>query len=225
VRADVAECPPQLLGDEEALRPVRLVVPVRGRVRQQFPVGGDGRAQLGADGGEPVGVTEPAAEFVDAGEVVPQDRFLPEADRVGGDAVRDVRVAVAIATDPRPEAEERRHRPILSGIHTVQRCLDAAVHPRHHVKQPGLHQPEHLLHLVEHGRAGGADGVGEPVRFDLLGDGAEGIRLTGDGRRTEFEPVEVAGEGGELFEHGPPPGLAGVGSEHRHDERPGEVVR
>src|SRR5262245_14922027 len=54
-------------------------------------------------------MAELPAQFADRLQIVPQQPGLVQANRFGSDGVRDVRVSVAVAADPRTEAQERRN--------------------------------------------------------------------------------------------------------------------
>ena len=125
-RADEGQRPPELLGDHLALHPIRLVLARRFDAEQR-DVLLDRLAQLRARGAEPLGVAESPPQVIDPGEVVLEEALLLEPDRLDRGDGRDARMAVAVAADPRAEAEERRHAPIAAGISPTQGGLEVTI--------------------------------------------------------------------------------------------------
>ncbi len=104
---------------------------------EQFVVGAVGeRGEFGADLGEARGERQFAAKLVQFVEVVGEraGALAPHGfvEHLGG----HVRVAVAVAADPRADAQEGRHaRPAPAGVEHAEGVLDLAIEPRQLVEE------------------------------------------------------------------------------------------
>ena len=111
------------------------------------------------------------AQRVHLGQVVlARERGLAR-DRLLGDVAGDVGVAVAIAADPAPHAQERRQ---MQGAvdHRSQRALELAVQLGQHVQERRLEVGQPVLDLVRDGGLGPAQLVGLPEDQDVTPDRA-----------------------------------------------------
>ena len=115
-------------------------------------------------------MTQALAQDIDFLDVMAQDGLLMQANRIDGERVRDIRVAVAVAADPGAELQQRRDFPGVFRIDRLQRMFEFAVQFWRHFKEAVLNDLQPLTHLVENRRAHIADNVGQPECLDLLGD-------------------------------------------------------
>ncbi len=171
-----------------------------------------------------VGVAEPPPEVGDPVEVVVQEAFLLESDRIGGGVRRDAWVAVAVAADPGAESEERGHSPVSVGIDPAQARFDGPIDPGNDLQQVLLDHAEPLLDLVLDGRPRVADGVGQPEGLDLLGDRGDGPLAVDRDDHGVFQAVELASDARQFLQDRSPSSLAGVRGEDRADQGPIEVL-
>ena len=95
-----------------------------------------------------LGDGEHAGETRDALPVIAQRgaRVLPQ--RPGGDLRGDIRIAVAIAADPRAELEEGRRLEMLAGVIAGERPVEQADHLRRLLEQRLIEEVQPAQHLV-----------------------------------------------------------------------------
>jgi hypothetical protein len=154
---------------------------------------------------------------VDAAPQQPQREQLVLAQGGLGDLARDVGVAVAVAADPRPEAQEAadgdRARP--------GRRRDGAgqlpVQARDQVEQHRVDPVQAVADLVDHRRWARTGLVGQPQRGDLLGEVALEVGAHLRGEALLVEPPQRRRGPAELRQHRAAVGLGRVGGEHRAD--------
>ena len=132
-----------------------------------------------------------------------RDRLVAVQDVVGLDAQRplgrlggDDRVAVAVAADPRPEAEERRHarRPLAGPDGPAAPASSAASTARysrgHEREQRRVEDGHRRADLVERLGRDGAQVGGPPQQRDLLAQAAADLAVLGGRQPRVVEPLE-----------------------------------
>ena len=215
--------------DRPALQPVRLVQRQVCEFRQRIDIGLQRREQLRRRRREGVGLAESPRQLADAIQVAPKHRLLVHPHGRGRRVVRHVRIAVAVAADPRSELQDRRQPVAVLGIDGTQRVARLAVDRRHEVEQRPLDDLQPLPHLVEDRRAVDPHEVRHPQRLDLLRDRGQRRLALARQRLDALHPVHLIGDAPDLLEDGPPPCLARVGRKHGNQNRPpqvgGEFVR
>jgi hypothetical protein len=144
-----------------------------------------------------------------------------------GDVGRDRRVAVAVAADPRPPAQERRHpwrarsrSPAVGGRSTGRRSVvEGGVHrpvqAGHEREQRGVEERHRGPHLVERRRDDRPQVGGAPQDRDLLTQAAPDSLVLGRRQARIVEPLEQRGEPPQRDEQRPPAGLGRVRGEDR----------
>jgi len=125
---------------------VGLVFPLR-RV-----VGGTRRegVELGRGPDQQAGERQLATEFVNFVEIVIEHGRRLQAQRFPQDVRGDEGVAVAVASDPGADAEERWQRPGLLGVTRVQLLSDLDVEARQFVEEGFLEVGDAILDFVQH---------------------------------------------------------------------------
>ena len=131
---------------------------------QRFVVGAVGeRGEFGADLGEARGERQFAAKLVQFVEVVGERAGALAPHGFIEDLRSHVRVAVAVAADPRADAQEGRHaRPAQPGAEGAERILDLAVEPRQLAEEGVVVIGEAVGDLVDHQQPLLAQHVGAP---------------------------------------------------------------
>ena len=161
-----------------------------------------------------------------------------DAQRPGGDLRGHARVAVAIATDPRPRLQERpdarRPRPRPAGVggravrpsgRRVERRIERPVQPRDDGEQRRVEEGHRGADLVERRRADQAQVRCPPQQRDLLAQAAAHLAILRRRQARIVEPGEEDGAAAERDERGPAPGLGRVRGEDGPDrEAPDERV-
>ena len=178
---------------------------------------GDGGAEVLRQRGSPLADAEVARQVGQPAAVAAQARQAHLPQRVARDRAGHEGVAVAVAADPRAEAEHHRQLQRLAGELLRERGLDAAVELRHDVEQVLVEEvqaPGHFLidrGLVELQLAG------EPQQLDLVADRAgEVLALAvGPARRLQVEQAQV--DAAVAFEHRHALGLGRVRGDDRAD--------
>ncbi|MFO0909923.1 MAG: hypothetical protein U0794_16505 [Isosphaeraceae bacterium] len=169
-------------------------------------------------------MTEPPPEVVEEFSVVGEESQLLLPHGFQSDPRSDGRMSVAIAADPRPEAQERRNFPASVGKDPFEAILDLAIEPGYDVEEAPLDELGPLSDLVDDCGPGRPDRVGEPERLDLLGNRREDVvALTGKGAAL-FQLIEAAGDLGKFFEDGSTTRLARMRCEDRTDHRAFEML-
>ncbi len=193
---------------------------------------GDGRGVAGERLAERVGDRhleggggEPLRQLLQLADVVVEDGGAGEREGAAGHLRRHVRVAVAVAADPRAEAQHPRQlarrgaAPVDAaegvGHLEVQRRQGGDEHPRIVV--------EPHLHLVGHRRRVAAHLVRLPERGDLGGDGGLLLGRLGRGERERVQPLQRPGDAAALEQPGAPRHLGGVRREHGDDADLGQL--
>ncbi len=201
------------------LAPVALLGPPR-LVRERLGVRLQALEERGKDA-QPLGRAQVAVQPLDPapqqaqGEVVvSSEGLLRRRDRHEG-------VTVAIASDPAPEAQERRGHP-RPGVVRGHRALEGGGHLGSEVVERRLEVVEAVADLVHHVRSVGPGLLRLPERDELLPQRLERFALLLRGGRVQVEGVQQVRDARELREDGAPLGLRRVGGEHRHDEQPVE---
>ena len=166
------------------------------------------KAADGAD--DPLGEREAAGEQLDARLEQSQAAVAHEGERLGGDRGGHVRVAVAVAPDPRAEAQQRGDRRVVArGL--GDRVLQVAVHARHLGGQRRDEPHQAGAHLVEHRRRDGAQLVRAP---QLLHRRREAPARRLDIRQGGFvELAQDAEDAGQLLDRRTPPRFGGMRGE------------
>jgi hypothetical protein len=211
---------PELAVDERHLLAVGLADVALGRaarlVGEERRVGGHALRELGR---HPVllGRAQQSAHPVQGAPVEPQDHRPVLPQRLLGHGRGDVRVAVAVAADPAPEAEEERHVERALRVLVGEGAAELGRDLGGEVEERRLEVVEAVAHLVDYGGAAGARGLGLPERDDLLAEEVGGaLRLVG-GRRPLVEEAQGVRDPPLLGEDGPAGGLGGMGGQHRPD--------
>ena len=174
------------------------------QVAQLVGLAGDARRQRDA-----------AAERRDALLVLAQAGVPHQLERGAGHARRDVRVAVAVAADPRSERQQRRDRHVGVRVRRADRRLEVAVDVRHDGGERRREVDEPGADLVEHRRRDGAQLVGDPHLLHGGGDLAPQVHLL-DARRPAL--VELAQQREDARELGDRRATAGLGRVGGEDE-------
>lgn len=156
--------------------------------------------------------------------VAAQARHAHLPQRVPRDLAGDERVAVAVAADPRAEAEDHRQLDRLAGELLDEGGLDAVDQLGHDVEKVLVEEvqaPGHLL--VDRGLLE-LEFAREPEDFDLVGDRAHQVvaLAVGPARRLELVKLEV--DAPVPLEHCDPLGLGRVRRDHRADAQPAQRV-
>ena len=207
------------LGQEVDDPTVRLVGGVardpRGQRRGQAALALPQGAQLGGAGGAGRVEGEPVRGL--AGRRLELQQGVLGGHRRGGlgDLGGDVRVAVAVAADPRPEPRERAHRRSRGARGVGQQpVVEAAVHGRQHVGQGRLEHVDHGADLVEHRRLGLPQRGGAPERVDLAQQPAVVLRQRHAARVAQVALGDELGDAADGAGHRPATGLGRVRGEH-----------
>ncbi len=123
---------------------------------------------------------------------------------------------------PPIQEPKRRNGPTwncAAGQRLAQGALELAVDGRHGVEERALEVNEARSHLVERGGALGAPlPRGGEGGHQLAQAPGQPLALAGTGPRV-VEEVEHRADAAEVVEHGAPPGLGGMGGEHRHHQQ------
>ena len=212
---------------ERLLQPghdIAALAAVRFQIARPFEIGDQRRVdferlhQLVARLEKVLGEAQPPPQLGDLRNVVPQDRFLVQANGVAGHIVRDVGVAVPVSADPRAESQEGGDgaRPLVVA---GQGPLEAAINLRHDLEEGVADHPQAVTDFILHGGAVVADDVGEPERFDLGGDGVERLLAFARHEPHIFEPVELLCDRVEFFQHSSPAGFTRMGRKYGKHER------
>ena len=126
---------------------VGFVTPVRARVGRAVGQRGQFRRHLGDQRRQ----REVGAERMQLLEIEREHARRLHAQRARQHVRRDERVAVAVAADPRADAQERRQFGCgCSGVATVQFVLERAIEAGHLGQERLLEEREAVRHLVEH---------------------------------------------------------------------------
>ena len=133
---------------------------------------------------------------------------------------RHVRVAVAIAADPRPEGQKRRHDDRRVRIDGGDRRFQIAIDPWHDVDERCGDIDEIGPHLVQHGRRHRPDFVRAPQFGDRAGEAAAGIGGFARQRRPLVEIAQDREDARQLGDDRPTTGFGGVGRQHGPHQRP-----
>ena len=228
--------PADALGDEPEALPVRLV-------REPATQLAIGLGQLLGIAGKARGKrpchSRPRHLRRDRLHEAGRDRLVPVHDVVGldpqrplGHVGRDRRVAVAVAADPRPPAQERRHpRRARSRSSAVGRrsparraVVEGGVHrpvqARHEREQRGVEERHRGPHLVERRRDDRPQVGGAPQDRDLLAQPAPDLAVLGRRQARIVESLEQRGEPPQRDKERPPAGLGRVRGEDRRDRQP-----
>ncbi len=153
-----------------------------------------------------------------------------DAQRPLGHLGRHGRVPVAVAADPRSEAQERRDagrssaRPRTLGARDVQRRVRRAIQPWHEREQRRIEHGHRRAHLVERLGGHGAQVGGAPHEGDLLAQAAADLAVLGRGEARVVQPLEERRATAQRDERGPPAGLRRVRGQDRRDAQPAEDV-
>ena len=198
---------------------VRLVGRAVGDLRQQRRLSGAGRGERieqGLRGGGEVAVGgEGAGDPVAGGLQAAQHVLGLDAHRLAGHLVGDVGVAVAVAADPGPVADER-HGPgrADAGALGVQGPVQGTVDVRDDGEDGLVEGRQGGAHLVERVEPGVAQLGGAPEQVDLLQQAA--VRLGGLGAALvgAVPGVELGADPQDGGGDGAAAGLGGVGGEH-----------
>ena len=112
-----------------------------------------------------------------------QDVLRLNEHRLAGDLGSDLRIAVAVAPDPAPEAKKRRRgRPVRAGLIRVERCAELAVDRRHEPEEGLVEDAHERTDLVERLQVLTAELSRTPEPVDLLEQPAPdlGLRRLGE---------------------------------------------
>ena len=155
-------------------------------------------------------------------------RLVAVEDVVGLDPQRPLghlgrhgRVAVAVAADPRPEAQERRDarrsgaRPRPRAPGRVERRVGRAVQPWHEREQRRIEHGHRRAHLVERLGGHGAQVGGPPQERDLLAQPAADLAVLRRGEPRVVQPLEEHRAAAQRDERGPAAGLRRVRGQDR----------
>ena len=196
--------------------PVGLVAPgergIGGAVGQ--------RVELGADPDERRGQRQDAAELVQLVEIIAEraGALLPHrlVQHLGGDE----RVAVAVAADPRADAQEGRDRPLAALVpEGVEPVLDRAVEARQLLEEGVVVIGEAVGDLVDHLQPRLAQHVGAPEDDDAA---PEPLLVERQLLRVAQRPVALVEQLGDLEfagERALAPHFGRVGGQHRAHQR------
>ena len=155
---------------------------------------------------------QPAGEQLDATLQEPQALLAHQLECLHRGGGRDERVAVAVAADPRPEAQQRRDLEPLARVELGERLLEVAVHARHRLGERRGEVDQPAADLLQHGERGRAQLVGSP---QLLHGGQQPPpRADRVGVRYVVELSEHAEQPRELVDRRAPARLGGVGGHH-----------
>ena len=201
--------------------PVGLVAP--GERRIGGAVGQ--RIELGADPDERRGQRQDAAELVQLVEIIAErpGALLPHrlVQHLGGDE----RIAVAVAADPRANAQERRDRPVAALVpEGIEPVLDRAIEARQLLEEGVVVIGEAVGDLVDHLQPRLAQHVGAPEDDDAA---PEPLLVERQLLRIAQRPVALVEQLGD-FELAGERALAAdfgrVGGQHRAHQRGIEKV-
>ncbi len=215
--------PPQSLGDEPEALAIRLVgesppqLPVG--LRQVLRIAREPHPERSRDPGMRCRRRDGLHEAQGHGFEPVEHVIGMDAERPFGQVGRHGRVAVAVATDPRPVVQEGRdaRRP-LAGVLAEGR-IDRAVQPGREREQRRVEERHRGSHLIERLRGDRAD-VGRPPQLgDLLAEAASDLPVIGRGQARVVEPLQQRGAATQSHERRPPAGLGRVRGEDRRDRQ------
>ena len=165
--------------------------------------------------------------LVELALVVEQQMAARQLNRVARDLGRDKGIAVAVAADPRAEAQHLRQlvRLDLETVGSAQRLGDLAIKPGQRVKDGNVVVVEAHLDFVVDGGPARAHFVGLPQAGDLGEHQLFEARdiLLGDGNA--IERGKKFADAAALEHHGAARHLSGVRGEHGHDEHAAQPVQ
>src|SRR5207253_3133157 len=130
----------------------------------------DGGGQLRADRRQPGGLTEITRQRPYAVAVEGQQRAALKVQRLRQHRGVGVRIAILIASNPRPEADQWTRRRPDPGVGAGQRLGQLFVDVGNRVEEGPLQVEEGIADLIEHAGTDRADLVRVPEDFDLGGD-------------------------------------------------------
>jgi len=158
------------------------------------------------------------AHPVEGALVEAQGHRLVLAQRLLGHGRGHERVAVPVASDPAPEAQEVGDAEGPLRVDRRQAVAEAPLDHRREIEESALEEKEAVAHLVEDGGAVAAGLLRLPERDHLLAQLLEGgLGLLGS-EGPEVQDVEGVRDPSQLGEDGPALGLGGVRREDGHDQ-------
>ncbi|MCY1226960.1 hypothetical protein D9M72_392130 [compost metagenome] len=184
------------------------------QARQVLEVRIDRVQQLLVRPGQRRGVGQDGDEFVDHGNADPDGMLVMDLQDLAGDAGSDVRVAVAVAADPRAEADGgllRRQRDAV----LAQQLGEVRKHFRHGIGEDAVQVIDGVAGLVHGGGPDLAELVRLPHLVDHLGELAV-LAAAGRGAFLRGNCQDV-GKPADLIQDGAAGGFRGVGREDGAD--------
>ena len=143
-----------------------------------------------------------------------------EPDGLGRDIGRDIRVAVAVAANPRTKGEEAGGH-LHAGVILSQCLLHGAVNLGHNVPNGRLKMPQTRLHLIFDTRFLGAALVGQPQTHNLGQHLLFQEPLFVGQQLAAIQILQGGGQPGQFGENRPSFGLGGVGGKDGFDVQVG----
>src|SRR5690606_22960240 len=148
-----------------------------------------------------------------------------QVERLPGDGVGDVRVAIAIAADPASVADERRDVgevkwPVVAGTagpHSAGGIADIAQQPRDRPPDGGGKEIEAVADLVGNLEAPGADIVGDEQELEEVAETVFKLGPLAGEEGLVAQAADAIGDLELLVQHAAPAGLGRVGGERGLD--------
>ena len=119
---------------------------------EQLAAAGEDRLEIRGRPDDPLGQRQAARQQGDPGLEEAHAVFAHQLERFDRRVRRHERVAVAIASDPRAEAQEGGNVEVLAGIHLREGLLEVAIDARNRVGERRRERDEAAAHLVLNGQ-------------------------------------------------------------------------
>ncbi len=170
--ADATQAAIDLLAHRGEQQPIRLVRITRAQVFQtgaEIAILLHERAHFRGDFGASIRDGDGARKLADLSSQFRESQLPMQQKHLGGDGCGDVRIAIAIAADPRAKRQPALRRPDLRKI-PGESARHVHLQTRERVEKRGVEIPKAGPRFIRHLRLRDAAAIGQPERSDLAFD-------------------------------------------------------